>query len=70
MEEVIINPKFKELIPLLSSEEYEGLEKSIIIEGCRDALILWNKAIVDGHNRYEICTKHGIKFKIIEKEFQ
>jgi hypothetical protein len=25
---------------------------------------------VDGHNRYEICTKHSIEFKTIQKDFE
>lgn len=70
MEEIIINPKFKRLIRPLSLEEYQGLEESIIKEGCRDALVLWNSTIVDGHNRYEICKKHNIEFKTIQKDFQ
>ena len=64
-----INPKFKSLIPPLAADEYKGLEESILSEGCRDALVLWNDTLIDGHNRYEICTKHGIDFKTIQKEF-
>ena len=26
--------------------------------------------LIDGHNRYEICTKHGIAFECISKEFE
>lgn len=26
--------------------------------------------MIDGHNRYEICQKHGIEFKTVEKEFE
>lgn len=70
MEEIIIDTEFKELITPLSTDEYEGLEKSIIEEGCRDALVLWNQTLVDGHNRYEICTKHGIEFHTIQMDFQ
>jgi hypothetical protein len=29
----------------------------------------WPRVLLDGHNRYEICTKHGIDFEIIELEF-
>lgn len=25
--------------------------------------------MIDGHNRYEICTKHGIPYTTIQKEF-
>lgn len=68
--EIIKNPKFSNLIPALTSEEYKNLETSIKNDGCRDAIILWNSTIVDGHNRYEICTKHNIEFKTINKDFQ
>ncbi len=68
--EIVINPKFSNLIPALTSEEYKNLETSIINDGCRDAIVLWNTTIVDGHNRYEICTKHNIGFKTINKDFQ
>jgi hypothetical protein len=68
--ELKIDPEFKSLSPPLSKEEYEQLEKSILAEGCRDAIVTWNGVIVDGHNRYEICTKHNKTFKTIEKHFK
>jgi phage N-6-adenine-methyltransferase len=64
-----INEKFINLIPPLQKRERELLEASILAEGCRDALILWNGYIVDGHNRYAICEEHGIDFDTFEKEF-
>lgn len=67
--EIIISEKFKTLMPPLSEEEYKNLEDSIVSEGCRDPLVLWNDTLVDGHNRYEICQKHGIEFKTIQMEF-
>lgn len=70
MKQLIVNPILKNLIPTLTTEEYQGLEESIINEGCRDALVIWNSTILDGHNRYEICQKHNIEFEIIEKEFE
>ena len=65
-----IDKEFKEIIPPLSSEEFEQLEKNIIDEGCRDALVTWQDTLIDGHNRYKICTKHGIKFKTIAIELK
>lgn len=65
-----IDEEFKNLIPPLSKEEYQGLEDSLKSEGCREAIIVWNGTIVDGHNRYEICTKNGIAFEAKEKEFE
>lgn len=64
-----INSELRSLIPPLQKEEYNLLEESILEEGCRDALIVWDETIVDGHNRYEICTKHGISFEVEEKHF-
>lgn len=64
-----INDEFKQLIPPLTAEEYAWLEKSILEEGCRDALVLWGNVLIDGHNRYEICMKHDIPFETVKKEF-
>jgi len=63
MNELQINSEFQSLIPALSKEEFGLLEKSILKEGCRDPLITWNGILIDGHNRYEICRKHKIKFQ-------
>jgi hypothetical protein len=65
----IIDNEFQGLIPPLSIEEYNLLEESIIKEGCRDPLVLWNGILIDGHNRYAICTKHNITFNVIERPF-
>lgn len=64
-----VDTEFKNLIPPLTDDEYKGLEASILEEGCRDALILWGDTIVDGHNRYEICTKHNIAFNTVQMDF-
>lgn len=64
-----INKEFESLIPALTTEEYQGLEESVKKEGCRDAIVIWNNAIVDGHNRYKICKAHNISFKTIERNF-
>jgi N6-adenosine-specific RNA methylase IME4 len=64
-----IDPEFKALIPPLAPEEYAQLEVNIMQDGCRDPLVLWEGIIIDGHNRFEICTKHGISFEKISKRF-
>lgn len=64
-----VNEELRRLIPKLKDDEFSSLEKSIIAEGCRDALVTWDGTLIDGHNRYEICTKHGIEFETIEKNF-
>jgi N6-adenosine-specific RNA methylase IME4 len=66
---ITIDKEFQYLIPKLTDEEFLGLENSIINEGCRDAVIVWNNIIIDGHNRYNICTKHNIQFNTYEMDF-
>lgn len=68
MPDLKIKEEFKSLIPELTAEEYEGLEASIIQEGCRDKIVTWKGYIIDGHNRYEICKKHNIAFEVLEKD--
>lgn len=67
--QINIDSEFKSLIPPLTAEEYAGLETSILSDGCRDAIVLWDDTIVDGHNRYEICTRHDIPFDTVEMDF-
>lgn len=64
-----INETIKKIIPPLSSEELRILENNIIRDGCREPICVWKNTIVDGHNRYSICTKHKIPFDIQEMEF-
>jgi hypothetical protein len=65
----IIDKDFQSLIPPLATGEYNLLEESILKEGCRDPLILWNEILIDGHNRYAICKKHNIEFNVRERPF-
>ena len=64
-----VDPEFRDLIPPLNEEELKLLEESLVADGCESPLIVWNGVIVDGHNRYAICRKHGIPFSIQEKNF-
>ena len=64
-----IDAEFSTLIPPLNTDEYSRLEQSIINEGCKNAIILWNNIIINGHNCYLICKKHNILYKIITKDF-
>ena len=66
---ISINPAFRDLIPPLGPEELAQLETNILVDGCRDPLVLWNGTLVDGHNRYTICSRRNIPFKTVEKEF-
>ena len=64
-----IKKEFRNLIRPLHRQEYLQLEENILADGCRDPIITWNGYIVDGHNRYEICTKHGVEYEVLEKKF-
>lgn len=65
-----INEKFKRLLDPLTDDEFEGLEQSILVDGCRDPLVVWNGILVDGHNRYKICTEYDIPFNVVEMDFE
>ena len=64
-----IDPEFKRLLPALRPEEFSLLEESILSEGCRDPIVVWENIIVDGHNRYEICQKNHLEFKTEQMSF-
>ena len=65
-----IDKEFQSLIPPLTDDEYRRLEKSILSEGVREPIITWNDTIIDGHNRYNICQKHGIDCPHVERAFE
>lgn len=81
---ITINPTFRAVIPPLAPEELAQLEQNLLADGCRDPLVTWTPklrtegsrvytfaapVLIDGHNRYDICTKHGLKFKTTSLEF-
>lgn len=63
---ITINEDLRLYIDPLTEDEYAALERSLLTEGCRDALVLWGDLLVDGHNRYGICQKHGISFQTVQ----
>ncbi|PUE36083.1 plasmid replication/partition related protein [Limnohabitans sp. Jir72] len=63
---ITVNEKLKAYIDPLTPDEHKALERSILAEGCRDALVLWGDVLVDGHNRYGICQKHGLPFQTVQ----
>ncbi|VTU18093.1 hypothetical protein H4CHR_00117 [Variovorax sp. PBS-H4] len=64
--DIVVNEELKAYIDPLTPEEYEALERSLLAEGCRDALVLWGDVLVDGHNRYGICRKHSLPFQTVQ----
>lgn len=68
--ELTINPIFRDLIPPPSDDERKLLEESIVQSGCHTAIEIWNGTIIDGHNRYEICTRLRLPFQTRELFFK
>ena len=67
--DIVIDEKFKSLLPALDSVTLESLEANLLENGCRDSLVLWGDILIDGHNRYAICIKHDIPFNTVNKDF-
>jgi len=66
MTTIRIEEELRSYIDPLTPDEYAALERSLLAEGCRDALVLWGDLLVDGHNRYAICRKHDIPFRTVQ----
>lgn len=64
-----IDPEFHAYIPPLTDDERALLEQNLLAEGCRDPLVAWGDVIIDGHNRYEICERLGLGYRVVQKEF-
>lgn len=69
-----IDKEFASLIEPLSDQERRQLEENIVsYGGARDPLVVWRDGkggiLLDGHNRYEICTRLGLTYEIDELEF-
>jgi len=67
-ENIVILPELKAYIDPLTPDEHDALERSILAEGCRDALVLWGDVLVDGHNRFGICQQHGLPFQTVQNQ--
>jgi hypothetical protein len=65
---ITINEELRSFIDPLTPVEYAALERSLLADGCRDALVLWRDVLIDGHNRYDICSKHGIPFRTVAND--
>ena len=64
-------PEFRDLLPPLSQEQQEALEKDILQNGCYSPLIVDQELrVVDGHNRLSICQSHEIPYTMLVFEFE
>ncbi len=70
--QLITLPELEGLIPPPQEQEFQQLEDNILKDGCREALLVWENdleeatsyVLVDGHNRYAICKKHQMDFRV------
>lgn len=65
-----IDEQFKTIIPPLTDDEFARLKESILQEGIRDKLVVWDGTLIDGHNRYRIATENNLPFETVSKEFE
>ena len=70
MYELKTSETLSHLMPPLSAEEESLLTESLLDNGCREPLVVWNGTLVDGHTRYRICWRHGIPFTYVEMKFE
>jgi hypothetical protein len=63
---LVIDPGLQAYIDPLTPDELAALERSLLAEGCRDALVLWGVVLVDGHNRHRLCLRHGLPFETVQ----
>jgi site-specific DNA-methyltransferase (adenine-specific) len=73
-----INETLKSLIPPLTPEEFNQLESNCIKDGVLHKLTVGNykssnnfdcMVLIDGHNRYDIAKKNGLKYDCEIKKF-
>jgi hypothetical protein len=67
---IIIDSEFAGYLPAKTPDEYAQLQQNIQADGCRDALVVekQTRILLDGHSRYEICTRLGLPYTIVEIE--
>jgi hypothetical protein len=67
-DQIKIDPELRDFLLPLSDEEEKQLRGSLMVEGCLSPLIVDSitGTLLDGHNRYRICTEKNIPFEIKE----
>lgn len=76
MVEFIIDPEFRDKIPAMPQEDFDGLRADIIRDGyVRDPLVVWEEKniLLDGHHRWRVIRENletlGDKFQVDYKSF-
>lgn len=66
----VVLPEMAQLLPPLTGEQLAALEADILANGCYSPIIVnEDMSIIDGHNRQELCEKHGIPYKMVVFSF-
>ncbi|WP_109097888.1 hypothetical protein [Aquimarina sp. AU58] len=72
-ESIRVLKELEEFIVPLSKEEFKQLKENILLEGCKEAVSVWEReddlVLIDGHNRHKICQQNGIDYKISKFSF-
>jgi len=71
--QLMIDETIRRTLVPLREDELHLLEQSVLAEGIRDPLVVWNRdgeyVLLDGHHRYELAQKHGLTFSTVEMRF-
>ena len=67
--EIIIDPKFRAILPKLDDRAFSDLEASLLKYGCQFPIVLWNNILIDGYHRYSIIKKHTLPFNAMHLDF-
>ena len=61
----VVLPEMAELLPPLTAEQLSSLEADLLKNGCYSPIIVnEDMVIIDGHNRQNLCEKHGIPYRM------
>ncbi len=66
----IVLPEMEQLLPPLSVEQFSALEEDILANGCYAPIIVnQDLVVIDGHNRFHVCKKHGLPYRMLVFSF-
>lgn len=71
---ITVDRQFQDLMSPLTDQEESALEQSILNDGVRDALVVWENGkndLIDGFGRWKIIQKHNItEYKVTKLHFE
>ncbi len=66
----VVLPEMEQLLPPLSGEQLSALEGDILENGCYAPIIVnEDMVIIDGHNHFRVCEKHGLPYRMLVFSF-